>query len=112
MDSSPHENKDVQPILNKIASLIAEGEVDDAARLAEKEGLLDKAIVLYEKCSDFRSLGRVYEKLNQLKKAMLAYERGKLYQEAARVAEALGEKRKAERFYNLYQKQEFTPYGH
>ncbi len=96
----------------QITSLIAEGEVDDAARLAEEKGLLDKAIVLYEKCSDFRSQGRVYEKLNRLKKAMLAYERGKLYQEAARVAQQLGETRKAERFYNLYQKQEFTPYGH
>jgi len=96
----------------QITALITGGEVDDAARLAEKEGLLDKAIVLYEKCSDFRSLGRVYEKLNLLKKAMLAYERGKIYQEAARVAQQLGEIRKAERFYNLYQKQEFTPYGH
>lgn len=96
----------------KISSLIAEGEVDDAARLAEQEGLLEKAAVLYEKCSEFRGLGRVYEKLNQLKKAMQAYERGKLYQEAARVAEKLGDTRKAEKYYHQYQKQEFTPYGH
>ena len=103
------ENNDTE---QKIASLIAEGEVDDAARLAEKEGLLDKAIVLYGKCSDFRSLGRVYEKLNQLKKAMQAFERGKWYQEAARVAEQLGETGKAEKFYHLYQKQEFNTYRH
>lgn len=112
MTTAPPENKNIQPILDKITSLIAEGEVDDAARLAEQESLLDKAAVLYEKCSEFRGLGRVYEKLNQLKKAMLAYERGKLYQEAARIAEKLGETKKAEKFYNLYQKQEFTPYGH
>lgn len=44
----------------KISSLIAEGEVDDAARLAEK----------------------------------------------------LGDTKKAEKYYNQYQKREFTPYGH
>jgi len=94
----------------QIISLIAEGEVDDAARLAEKEGLLDKATVLYEKCSDFRSLGKVYEKLNQLKKAMPAYERGKIFDEAARIADKMGEKKKSERFYALYQKQEYPSY--
>lgn len=102
------DSKNIQPILDKISSLIAIGEVDDAGRLAEKEGLLDKAAMLYEKCAEFRGLGRVYEKLNQLKKAMLAYERGKLYQEAARVAESLGEKSKAEHYYHLYHQQDLT----
>ena len=95
----------------EINKLVQEGEVDDAARLAEEKGLLDKAVVLYEKCSDFRRLGRVYEKLNQLKKAMFAYERGKIYDEAARIANKLGEKKKAEYFNGLYQRQEFPAYN-
>lgn len=95
----------------EINKLIQEGEVDDAARLAEEKGLFQKAIALYEKCLDFRSLGRVHEKLNQLEKAMRAYEQGKIYNEAARIANLLGKKKKAEFFNGLYQRQEFPAYN-
>ncbi len=94
-----------------ILQLIAIGEVDDAARLAEKNGLLDKAIELYRKTSDFRSVGRLYEQQNKLKEAMLAFEHGKIFDEAARIADKLGEKKKSERFYTLYQKQEYPSYN-
>ena len=94
----------------QVLKLIAIGEVDDAARLAEKNNMLDRAIVLYKKASDFRSVGRLYEQQEKLKEAMLAFERGKIFDEAARIADKLGEKRKAERFYTLYQKQEYPSY--
>ncbi len=97
-------------IETEINQLLQEGEVDDAARLAEEKGLLQKAIVLYEKCLDFRSLGRLHEKLKQLEKAMRAYEQGKIYHEAARVAGLLGKKKKAEYFNMLYQRQEYPTY--
>ena len=41
------DNLKEKEVETQITSLITEGEVDDAARLAEKEGLLDKATVLY-----------------------------------------------------------------
>ena len=111
MTNSLKDDKNMQPVLDKITSLIAIGEVDDAARLAEKHGLLDRAIELYRKASDFRSVGRLYEQQENLKEAMQAYERGKIFGEAARIADKLGEKRKAERLYTLYQKQEHPRYN-
>lgn len=86
----------------KILKLIAEGEVDDAARLAEKEGLLDRAIELYRKASDFHSVGRLYEQQEKLKDAMLAFERGKIFDEAARIADKLGLQQKAASYYTKY----------
>ena len=104
MTNSPAENKDIQPILDKIASLIAEGEVDDAARLAEDKGLLHKALELYKKANDPRSMGRIYERRGDLHKAMNAYERAKIYNEAARVAEKLGLSQKASAYYAKHMK--------
>ncbi len=95
----------------EINKLIQEGEVDDAARLAEQKGLFDKAVMLYRQASDFRSMGRIYERQGELKKAMLAYKEGKIYDLAAKVAEKLGEKKKAEFFNGLYQRQEFPAYN-
>src|SRR3989338_6578826 len=95
----------------EINKLVQEGEVDDAARLAEQKGLLDKEIILYRQASDFRSMGRIYERQQKLKEAMRVYEEGKIYPEAARIAEKLGDKKKAERFYALYQRQEFPAYN-
>lgn len=88
----------------KISSLIAEGEVDDAARLAEEKGLLHKALDLYKKANDPRSMGRIYERMGELHKAMDAYERAKIYNEAARVAEKLGLPQKASAYYAKHMK--------
>lgn len=91
-------------VKQKLAQLIKIGEVDDAARLAEAEGLLPEALELYKKAKDHRSRGRIYEKLWQLDKALDVYEEGKLYDLAARVAEKLGLKEKASSLYVKHQK--------
>lgn len=88
----------------RITSLITIGEVDDAARLAEEKGLLHRALELYKKANDPRSMGRIYEKLGDLHKAMDAYERAKIYNEAARMAERLGLSQKASTYYAKHMK--------
>ena len=88
----------------KIASLISIGEVDDAARLAEEKGLLQRALELYKKANDPRSVGRIYERLGELEKAMNAYERAHIYNEAARIAEKLGLAQKASAYYAKHMK--------
>ncbi|MDO8656189.1 MAG: hypothetical protein Q7K45_03045 [Nanoarchaeota archaeon] len=100
----PNSSTEKSGVDAKIASLIAIGEVDDAARLAEEKGLLHKALELYKKANDPRSMGRIYEQLGELEKAMNAYERAKIYNEAARIAEKLGLSQKASAYYAKHMK--------
>lgn len=86
-------------VRQKISQLVKIGEVDDAARLAEAEGLLPEALELYQQVKDHRSRGRILEKLGQPEKALKVYEEGKLYEFAAQLAEKLGQKEKATKLY-------------
>jgi len=98
------DNLKEKEVETQITSLITEGEVDDAARLAEEKGLLQRALELYKKANDPRSMGRIYEQLGELEKAMNAYERAHIYNEAARIAEKLGLAQKASAYYTKHRK--------
>ncbi len=91
-------------VKQKIVQLVKMGEVDDAARLAESEGLLEEAVQLYKQARDHRSRGRVLERLGQFEKALKVYEEGHLYELAAQLAEKLGQKEKAAAFYTKHWK--------
>lgn len=97
-------SKEKNDVESQISSLIAIGEVDDAARLAEEKGLLQRALELYKKANDPRSMARIYERLGELEKAMNAYERAHIYNEAARIAEKLGLSQKASAYYAKHMK--------
>ena len=82
-------------VRQKITQLVKIGEVDDAARLAEAEGLLEDAVQLYKQAQDHRSRGRILERLGQPEKALNVYEEGHFYELAAELAEKMGQKEKA-----------------